>query len=220
MVALVALVSTAAFGFTGWLFATNIDATYTETVDKPFDDRDCEQFADMANETKLSHTPESCASGASGTRTVDVGDRIVDSFLDKLPLVFLGTFLGWLLTAVGLHLTSKLAGSGSGGFGATLAVVGWSTLPAVVQTLFGVAGLWLALQGVEFASDPEVVRVQVQRLVDGGPGLPKLVGTILAVGWQGYIWTGGLREAHDLARGEALFASGAVAVVLLFASVL
>lgn len=219
MVVLAALVSTAAFGAMGWLFASNIDATYTETVAEPWDDDTCQQFAQMTNESNLSSTPENCALDEPKTRTVQVSDVVWNGFLGRLPLVFLGTLFGWLVVAAGLHGLSALAG-GEGSFGETLAVTGWGMLPSVAGTLLGVVAFWLAVGRVEFASDPQLLADQVQRLAAGGLGPLHVVGTLLSVGWQAYIWPGGLEEARDLDRPAALFVVGVVGFALLLSSLL
>lgn len=218
VVCLVALVVTAAVGVVGWLFTQRVDATRTVTVAEPMPEELCEQFAEMDNESTNTSlgTPEGCALEEPRTRQVDVGDRIWEAFVGRLPLVFVGFVLGWLLVAGGLHLLANL-GDPDGSFGRTLAIVGWAQVPGLLQTVVALGSFYLALQGTTIASDPGVAVEQLRGLTTTGVGLVGTVGAVVATLWQAYIWRHGLEHARRVDATTARAAAGILAaVVILF----
>lgn len=219
VVLVIAVLSSAAFLAMGWLFASNVDATYERTVAEPWDEESCEQFVDMANETNSSLTPENCALSEPKTVTVNAGDVAWDAFLGRVPLVFIGTLASWLLVGAGLHVASGLV-EGEGSFTRTLVVTGYGMVPSLVQTALGVVAFWLAVRSIEFGGDAQQIARQIERLAAGGVGPLSVVGAVVGAGWQGYVWAGGLQEARDLQRGGAVFAAGAVATLLVVWSLL
>lgn len=145
-------------------------------------------------------------------------DQISGTFLPRVPMVLVATLVGWLLFAVGLHVTSALAG-GEGSFLATLVVTGWGMLPSVVQTVAAVLALSITLQGEQFARDPSAFANQVQGLTGAGLGPVFVGGALVAAMWQGYVWAGGLQQMRDLERSRALVAAGMVATVLFLSAI-
>ncbi len=211
----VSLITTLGVAAIGWTFATNVDATYTETVAEPWPESACESFEDM----NVSSTPAPCAIDEPKTRQVDVGARLWEGFRGHLPLVFALSIVGWLLVGVALHVASAMAG-GSGSFSGTLAVAGWGMLPAVVQVVVGTTAAVLAIRGTAFGGDPAVVADQLQQMADTTFGLWGTVGSVAATAWQVYIWVPGLERARSLDRESAVFAAGGVGVVTLVLSLL
>jgi hypothetical protein len=210
----VALVSTLAVAAAGAFLASQIDATVTVTTLEPWPDSTCESFEDMEGPV-----PEACTIDEPRTKQVSVGGKLWDAVVAKLPLVFLATYVGWLLVSVGLHALSAFT-DGNGSFMETLAVTGWATALDLVSVAFGAVGLALAVQGVDFGGDPQALAAQLQRAAGASTGVVGALGTLLAVGWQAYIWTYGLHEAHDASVSGAAFVSGIAAFALLVATLL
>lgn len=207
----IALLTTTGVAAVGWQFATSIDATVTETVMEPWPAETCESFQEM------NHTPEPCTIDEPRTREVDVGAEIWQMLVGKLPLVFFGTLLGWVLIAAGLHVVSVMF-DGEGSFGATLSVAGWAMVPQVVQLAVGLASASLLIHGTTFSSDPAALADQLERLASGSAGLAAAVATVVVTVWQAYIWAYGLRRARNLRLGDAAVTAGVVGTLwLLFA---
>lgn len=205
----VAALSAVAFAAVGAYLASQVDATVTVTTVEPWSASVCESYEEMN-----ASVPEPCTIDGPRTEQVSVGARLRDAFVGRLPTVFFGTLLGWVLVAVALHAVTAFTGR-SGSFAATLAVTGWATPAQLVQTVLGAAGLALAFSGVDFASDPEVLADQLRRLADTTVGALGVLGAVVGVAWQAYIWAHGLHESHDTSLGGAVAASAVVALVLL-----
>jgi len=208
---LTSAVVTVGVGITGWLIVSRIDVTVTQTVMEPWPDWQCEGFEEV--------TPEPCTIDEPVTRQVDVGSAIWEEFVGYLPVVFVAAVLGWVLVAVALHVVSA-AFDASGGFGGTLAVAGWATVPQVFSTGAVVAATWVRLGSIEFASDPDVLATQMQQLASTESGQVGLAVTVLATVWQAYIWAHGLTHARDLEYADAAMAAGVVAFVSVLLSLL
>lgn len=212
---LVAFLTTVAVGLMGWFFASSIDATITRTIVEPWPESACAGFESMEG----SSVPEQCTIDEPKTEEVDLGGLVWEAFLDRLPLVFLTPLLGWVLTGAALHVTSALF-EGEGSFLGTLSVAGWSMVPQVVQLLGGGLLFYLTVGGTDFSSDPEVLRGQLEGLVNLGFGVPGAVLAIAVVVWQAYIWAHGLREARDLDPIDAIWVAAIVGFVVLLLSLL
>lgn len=98
----------------------------------------------------------------------------------------------WLLAAAAVHLVSALYG-GDGGFGRTLAYVGWGFLPGAL------VGLLAAAAAVAVAAPPRWW---------AGAGALAGAGTAL---WQGYVWAYAAAYARSVGRAAG-FATAAVPV--------
>lgn len=211
LVLVVALVTTAAFTAVGWLLAESVDGT--NAADTGWTAGDCERFADMDVST-----PTACASDDPSTRWVDAGGKVWSVWTGLVSVVFAGSVVGWLLIAAGLHVASAAIG-GRGSFGRTATVAAWGMIPGLPQTLVAFGALGLAISGVDFASDPETLERQVQRLADTGSRPVVLAAMLAGTAWQGYVWAGGLVDARELDWPEALFAAAVVALAVLLFSV-
>lgn len=212
VVVAVAALTAVAFVAIGTYMASQIDATVTVTTMEPWPESTCQSFAEMDGPL-----PERCTIDEPQTEQLSIGAELRDAVVQRVPVVFFGTLVGWLLVAVALHAVSAFTGN-SGSFAATLSVTGWATPAQLVQTVLGGVGLVLLLSGVDFASDPEVLADQLQRLSDTTGTRIGAAGALLAAGWQAYIWTHGLRESHDTSYGGAAAASAVVAVLLFLVS--
>ncbi len=212
VVVAIAALTAVAFAAVGTYMASQIDATYTVTTMEPWPDSSCQSFEEMDGPV-----PEQCTIDEPQTEQRSVGAALEDAVVRRVPVVFFGTLVGWLLVAVALHAVSSFTGN-SGPFGATLSVTGWAMPVQLVQTAFGVVGLVFLLSGVDFSSDPEVLADQLRRLSDTTGTAVGAGGALLAAGWQAYIWTHGLRESHDTSLGGAAAASATVAVLLFLVS--
>jgi hypothetical protein len=208
VVVAVAAVTTVAFVAIGEYMAAQIDATVTVTTMEPWPESTCQSFADM--NTSL---PEPCTIDEPRTKQVSVGAKLRDAIYGRIPVIFFGTLLGWVLVAVALHAVGAFTGS-RGSFTATLAVTGWATPAQLVQTVLGAAGLVFLLSGVDFASDPELLAEQLRRLTNTTGTAIGVLGALVGTAWQAFIWTHGLQEGHDAQPGSAAVASGIVAVLL------
>lgn len=197
-------VLTAGVGAIGWLITSRIDVTVTETVMEPWPDWRCEGFDEV--------TPEPCTIDEPVTRQVDVGQAVWEEFVGYLPVVFVAALVGWVVVAAGLHVVSAVYDA-EGGFGSTLAVAGWATVPQVFTTAVVVGVTWFRLRSVEFASDPDVFADQMARMVSPSTGEVGILVTLVVTVWQAYIWAHGLTRARDLAFGEAATVAGVVGVV-------
>jgi hypothetical protein len=208
VVTLVAVLTCVAFAGMGVAFDATIDSTVTQTTLEPVPESVCETY-----ENADAPLPEGCTIDEPRTEQVDVGSRVESAFFGRLPFLFVASFVGWLLTAAALHLLSAL-GDTEGSFGATLSVAGWASLPSLVGSAIGVGLLLLAVQGTEFASDPEVLADQVRALANRTGGTAAL-GSLVGVGWQAVVWTHGLRCGRDMSYGGAATVAAVVAVVTL-----
>ncbi|MGB9964308.1 Yip1 family protein [Halobacterium hubeiense] len=208
VVVAVAAVTSVVFAAIGEYMAAQIDATVTVTRLEPWPESTCRSFEEMNTSP-----PEPCTIDEPRTEQVSVGARLRDAIYGRLPTVFFGTLLGWLLVAVALHAVGAFTGS-RGSFGATLAVTGWATPAQLVQTVLGAVGLVFLLSGVDFASDPALLADQFRRLTNTTGTALGVAGALVGTAWQAYIWAHGLHEGHDATFGSAAAASGVVAVLL------
>jgi len=208
----VAAVTAVVFVGIGEYMASHIDATVTVTTLEPWPDSACESF-----DTMNGSLPEACTIDEPQTKQVSVGAKLRDAVYGRVPLLFFGTLLGWVLVAVALHAVGAFTGS-RGSFTATLSVTGWAMPAQLVQTVVGAVGLVLLLSGVDFASDPELLADQLRRLTDTTGTAIGTLGALAGTAWQAYIWTHGLREGHDADFGSAAIASGLVAFGLFVVS--
>ncbi|WP_423743287.1 Yip1 family protein (plasmid) [Haladaptatus sp. SPP-AMP-3] len=204
VVLVVALVTTAVFGFVGWSMSQRM--TGTTKIDNPNrpDEVFCDGFAagGAANLSTGCDRPEQ--------KTVVIGNLVWEGFQKKIPFVFITVLLAWPLIAVGLHVASAVAG-GEGSFSNTLAVAGWGMLPSLVQMLVGIGLFFLALRGADLSgSDPQVVLDQLQSLVATARGGTLFV-SALGTAWQWVVWTYGLKHARRLSTAAAAAAAGAIA---------
>lgn len=206
-VLLVAFATTAAVGAFGWALSERITATTEVPNEEHPPDWICDREADTEVERMQQ---ERCDEPEQ--KTVAVGDLLRDAFAERLPLVFVGVLLGWPLYAVGLHVTSAIAG-GNGSFLDTLAVAAWGMVPTMAQALVGLGLLYAAFGSIDLAaSDPETLASQVKSLSERARGNNALLSLVVAC-WQGYVWTFGLKHARNLSTAGAAFAGGGVAAV-------
>lgn len=212
IVLVVALVTTVAVGAFGWTLSQRLTATTEIPNEQRPPDWVCDDEADTEAEEMVQ---EDCDQPKQ--KTVVVGDLLWDAFSERLPLVFVGVWFGWLLYAVGLHFASALVG-GQGSFIDTLAVAAWGMIPNALQAVVGLALLSVALGSIDLAaSDPELLADQMRSLSERAQGDTALL-SLAAACWQGYVWTYGMKHARDLSRGSAAFAGVGVAFVALLFS--
>lgn len=212
VVVAVAVVTSVVVAGIGEYMAAQIDATVTRTTMEPWSESMCQSFADMDGPL-----PEQCTIDEPQTKQVSVGAELRDAIYGRVPVIFFGTLLGWVVVAVALHAVGAFTGS-RGSFTATLSVTGWAMPAQLVQTAFGVAGLAVLFSGVDFASDPELLADQLRRLTNTTGTAIGALGALVGTAWQAYVWTHGLHEGHDGTFGSAAAASGVVAVLLFVAS--
>mgnify|MGYP000138553919 CR=1 FL=1 len=120
--------------------------------------------------------------------------------------------LGWVIAAGVVHLIARAALSHDGGFGQTLAVVGWGTAPTALTSLVAFAFLVAAVGDASMAS-PEAFAEQFQAGLDRSSVLRNAVGFLVA-GWETYVYANGLAVAFDDRSG----APWGVAVLVAYGS--
>lgn len=211
VVFVVALITTTVVGAFGWSVSQRLTATTEIPNEERPPDWVCEDDADTEADEMMQ---EGCDEPKQ--KSVVVGDLVWGAFSEKLPMVFVGVFLGWGLYAVGLHLASALVG-GEGSFLDTLVVTAWGMVPSAVQAVVGLGLLYGALGSIDLAAtNPEALAAQMQSLSERAQGDTVVLSLAVAC-WQGYVWTFGLKHARNLPTGSAAFAGGGVAfVVFLF----
>jgi hypothetical protein len=146
---------------------------------------------------------------------VSVGDLFWQEVQDVLPFVTVGVGIVWLVTGVGLHALSYIAG-GDGSFGESLAIAAVGMLPTLVTGALVEALLVVYAHNADLgASTPSVLVEQVRGLQRGTSGLVATAIQLLGVAWQTYLWFGGIVALHDLDRREALLPAGVAGLVAL-----
>lgn len=124
------------------------------------------------------------------------------------PAIGLTIVLDWLLVSAVLHLAIKLL-HGEGTYGDTLSVVGQSAPATLLGLLVVVLGFGLALW------ENSLVMSFDAKLAAAVPtvALAGVVGGLLTLLWQGYIWPAGLTAVHDVEGAAAGKATGLTVIV-------
>ena len=131
----------------------------------------------------------------------DAERQAVNSELSGLYFfIFLGIFFGWLLLAAIFHAFMWFADAEQG-FGATLAVVGESSIVSIVMMPLVVFGFVLLLGRVP--SEPNAALEFIQQVNNRRTGVLLIVG-LLRVLWVGVVQAVGLSEIHDITLGKTL----------------
>lgn len=212
VVLVVALVTTTVVAAFGWTLSQRL----TATTEIPNEERPPDWACDDETDTETGGAMQD-ACDQPKQKTVVIGDLLWDAFTERLPLVFVGVFFGWLLYAAGLHLASAAVG-GRGSFADTLAVAAWGMLPSAFQAVVGFALLSVAVGSLDLAaSDPELLAEQMRSLSQRAQGDTALL-SLAGACWQGYIWTLGMKHARDLPVGAAALAGGGTAFVVFLLS--
>lgn len=120
-------------------------------------------------------------------------------------LFFLATFVVWLLVAAVIHGLSAVLGADRGSFYATLAVVGWGFLPAIIVYLLNGYVVWDTLQTVPRSASVEVLVAQLQ---SGTLFQVVTAVTVVTTVWQGIIWTYGTHSVRGVDLRQAAIAAG------------
>lgn len=211
VVLLVTVVVTAAIAVLGNALAASTEGTVTETTMEPWPESQCESFEEM----NTSHTPEPCGIDEPQTRERPVSDIVRGAMGEVLPVVFVAVPIAWLLTAVGLHVASAVAG-GRGSFTDTLAVAAWGMVPTGASALAATTVLYWNLRHTTIrATSPEAFERQAEAFVAAQPDPLLTAINVLAVAWAAYVHFHGVRHARDLSRDGAAATAGVVAVVAL-----
>ena len=199
VVVLFALALVVAVFLVGSLLAGAIDATVTmDNPDRP-SEHICEQYAD---------DPESMfGDGCDEPATIerDAGVLVQEEVSRYLGYALVGPFVLWVVAAIVLFGAGRLVG-GDPSFAGTIALSGWAALPELFRLAAGLVGLWVALKDVTIADPDRAVEVLEAALAPVEPLL--LVASLLTLGWQWYLLTGGMANEADITWGEAAVAVG------------
>jgi hypothetical protein len=191
----------------GVLFASTVDGTVA--VDNP--DRPPSPFCESPN----SDMHDGCDEPETIER--DAGEMIWEMVVEFLPLIFVATYILWLVQGTVVHLLARAFG-GEGRWTDTVAVLGWA-MPAELLQAGGVLAFfaWLMAGETITAGSEAQLAAELEALLAAVPEFNILA---VAVGlWQVAVAAFGLAEAHDVDPVGGAIASGLVVVPLsLFAA--
>lgn len=144
----------------------------------------------------------------------DVALRAVlwNALVPAVVLAFVGLLVSWPLLAAVFHGLSWVFENREGGYTDTLALTAWGHLPSVVPFLAVLVSAALTAGSVDYSGFPEVFGQQVVDVLTGGGTV--VVVAVLALLWQGYVWTYAVKHARGV-RTEQGAAVVAVVVALL-----
>lgn len=183
----------------GSMLAGAIDATVT--MDNPNRPPDwvCERHADDPD----SAFSQGCDEPATIER--DAGELAQDAVQEYLWIALAGPFVLWLIGGTVLFGAGRLAG-GSPSFAGTLSLAGWAALPEFLRLGVGLVSLWFVLSNVTITDPERGVAVFEAAMAPVEPVL--LVASLVTIGWQWYLLTGGLEQEADISRTAAALAVG------------
>jgi hypothetical protein len=183
----------------GSMLAGAVDATVTmDNPDRP-PDWVCADHADDPD----SPLGQGCDEPATIQR--DAGAILREAVDGYLWLAFVLPFVLWPVAGIVLFGAGRLAG-GSPSFRGTLALAGWAALPEFFRLGVGLAGLWFVLSGVTITDPVRGVAAFEAAMAPVEPVL--LAASLVTIGWQWYLLTGGLEREAGLPRGAAALAVG------------
>lgn len=129
-------------------------------------------------------------------------------------MIFVATYLGWLLIAGVIHVFMWFAGADRG-FGTTLAVVGEGMLVSVVALPLMAVGFYLLIEQVP--SDPERALDFMERLAAGGLSGPLLLVGFVRTLWEATVQAVGLAVVHDIALAKTAVVTFVLGLLMLLA---
>ena len=195
----------------GSIAADTVDATVTmDNPDRP-PELICEQHGDDPDSTLAGSCDE------PETIQRDAGTLVYQAATDLAGYLFVAPFVLWFLGAIVLYGVGWLA-DGTPSFVGTLALAGWAAVPEFFRLGVGLVALEYALRDVtitEFERAPTLVETALASIE---PVLT--VATVLTVGWQWYLLTGGLQREADISRAGAGVAVGVPLVLWLLLALL
>ncbi|WP_440770971.1 YIP1 family protein [Natronorubrum sp. DTA28] len=177
----------------GTMLAGSVDGTVT--MDNP--DRPPEQVCNTHGEMTGCDEPE--------TIERDMGSMVQEAAHDVLWIGLVGPFVLWLVGGVVLFGAGRLA-NGDPSFAGSLALAGWAALPEFFRLAAGLGGLWFALEGMTI-TDPDRAATALESAV--APVQPVLLlASLVTLGWQWYLLTGGLTREAEISRAAAAVSVG------------
>ncbi|MFC4357477.1 Yip1 family protein [Halobium salinum] len=108
------------------------------------------------------------------------------------------TFLRWVVYAAVFYGVAKVAFDGDGGFGETLALVGWGFVPALFEAVVSAVVNFSVFGGVEFPQDPQQIAAFTRRLQSDPAFLVAGLLGIVFLLWSAFLWTFAVRHAQRL----------------------
>lgn len=201
VVTVVALLVTASFAGIGLLLVSSVDATVT--VDNP--DRPPEQFC---QEPTFEMHEDDCEEPAEIER--DAGDLLWEVWSQYVPIVFVGTYVVWLVVGSLLWAFARFFGA-TESHPDTLAVWGWAMLADLLQAFGALAFFAWLTAGTTITADTEAeLLAEVEALLAAVPEFNVLA---LVVGaWQITVVTYGLSETQDVSTVQAAIAAAVILV--------
>lgn len=192
-----ALCLVGAFLLLGTMFAGAVDVTVTmDNPDRP-PEHLCDTHADL-HETDLN-----CDEPATVER--DLGEMVQDAIHDYVWLALIGPFVLWLVAGIVLFGAGRLA-TGDPSFTGALALAGWAALPELFRLAVGLVGVGFALSDVTITDADRADAVLESVLAPIEPVLA--LASIVTLGWQWYLLTGGLSREADISRAAAAVGTG------------
>ncbi len=173
----------------GTMLAGSVDGTVT--MDNP--DRPPEQIC---------NTHEGMMNSCNEPETIerDMGTMAQEAVHDFLWVALIGPFVLWLVGGVVLFGAGRLA-NGDPSFAGSLALAGWAALPELFRLAVGLGGLWIALESVTITDPDRAATVLESSLAPVQPVL--VLASLVTLGWQWYLLTGGLTREAEISRVAA-----------------
>lgn len=178
----------------GSMLAGAVDATVTmDNPDRP-PDFVCDQHADDPD----SVFSEGCDEPVTIER--DAGTLVQEAVRDYLWIGLVVPFVLWFIGAGVLYGVGRFAG-GEPSFAGTLALAGWAALPELFRLAVGLVALAITLSGLTI-TDPERAVAVLQTAMAPIESV-LLIASLVTVGWQWSLLTGGLSQEADVPWGSA-----------------
>lgn len=200
LVVLFSLCLTVSFLLVGSMLAGTVDGTVT--VDNP--DRPPEPFCEHHDSDAA--ITDRCDEPQTVDR--DAGALFQEAVHEIIWVALFGPFVLWIGAGISLFVAGRVGG-GSPSFAGAMSLAGWATVPEFVRLAAGLIGLYFVLGGLtvdDFDALEPVVGSAIESLDSG-----LMVISLLVVGWQWYLLSGGLAEDAELSWPAA---AAAVAIPL------
>lgn len=189
IVALFAITFVVGFLLLGSMLAGAIDASIT--MDNP--DRPSEKFCDVHADAIDSTLDDECDEPETIER--DAGAVVQEVVNDRLWIAVIGPFVMWVVAGVVLYGVGGIVGHDPS-FSGTLALAGWAALPEFFRLAVGLLALRIGLANVTITDPEQAVTVFEEAMAPIEPFL--LIASLVTVGWQWYLITGGLSQEADI----------------------
>jgi hypothetical protein len=130
----------------------------------------------------------------------------------QMLMIFVATYLGWLLIAGVIHVFMWFAGADRG-FGTTLAVVGEAMLVSVVMLPLMAVGFYLLIQQVP--SDLDAALDFIERFAAGSLSGPLLLIGFVRTIWEASVQAVGLAQVHNISLAKTAIVTVVLGLLIL-----